>query len=146
MLPLGVVRLGLCVTHNVSDKLKVRGHVGVDARRGLRGRKYSRHLLVIPPLTWLQLLSKSFLLTTPTKVCLSSESTTVSGPPLSPCPNNCYFPQKIGAKLNQISQNWMRSLTSQVAESSPCAHSENCSSNVSPIYSEVQLFASTIKT
>ena len=80
-------------------------------------------------LTWLQLFSKSLLLTTPTKVCFLPESKTVSGPPLSPC-----------IKLILLTQ-VARVVTLQVAECSFSAHSEewllkalleNCDWHLSP--------------
>ena len=83
--------------------------------------------------TLLHWFSMSLLLTRPTKVCLSLESTTVSGPPLSPCttiknqvPNLCYR-------------------TSQVAECSLSAHREK-SSRVSSEIVDWHLPASTMDT
>ena len=83
--------------------------------------------------TLLHWFSMSLLLTRPNKVCFSLESTTVSGPPLSPCTTITY------EVLNLFY------CTSQVAECSLSAHSEKLS-RVSPETVDWHLSASTMDT
>ena len=90
----------------------------------------------VPFLTSLHWFSISFLLTTPARMCLSSEPTTVSGPPLSPY---------LVIQILWMSKN-LRVHTSQVAECLPLAQSENCSSMSSFEYRDRHLLLSTRET